>query len=97
MATPEPNDVKHIEVIARGLIIANNALLLCRNVAGGYWYLPGGHVEPGESAAEALSRELVEGRTSGAASNGVSRSMSTVLSKGRSAGMNTTLCSTWNG
>lgn len=60
MATPEPNDVKHIEVIARGLIIANNALLLCRNVAGGYWYLPGGHVEPGESAAEALSRELVE-------------------------------------
>ncbi len=36
------------------------AVLLCRNVKHGYYYLPGGHVEFGESAAEALVREIEE-------------------------------------
>jgi len=51
---------KHIEVIARGVCIRANHLLVCRNVAAGYCYLPGGHVEFGETSKEALSRELVE-------------------------------------
>ncbi len=35
-------------------------MLLCRNVKHGYCYLPGGHVEFGESAAGALAREFLE-------------------------------------
>ena len=35
-------------------------VLLCRNVKHGYCYLPGGHVEFGESAAGALAREFLE-------------------------------------
>ncbi|USO00110.1 MAG: NUDIX domain-containing protein [Phycisphaeraceae bacterium] len=50
----------HIEVIARGAWIERGQVLLCRNVAGEFWYLPGGHVEAGESAADALRREFAE-------------------------------------
>lgn len=50
----------HIELIARGLWIDAGRVLLCRNVERGYYYLPGGHVEPGERAAAALTRELDE-------------------------------------
>jgi ADP-ribose pyrophosphatase YjhB (NUDIX family) len=53
----EPN---HIEIIARGLIQDREWVLLCRDTANGYYYLPGGHVEAGEKAAAALQRELVE-------------------------------------
>ncbi len=35
-------------------------MLVCQNVKHGYCYLPGGHVEPGESAAEACAREFDE-------------------------------------
>lgn len=49
-----------IEVIARGLIQVGSSYLMCRDVEKGYCYLPGGHVEFGESAAAALERELVE-------------------------------------
>lgn len=51
---------KHIEVIARGICIEGGKLLVCVNVAGGYGYLPGGHVEFGESASAALGREMQE-------------------------------------
>lgn len=51
---------KHIEIIARGVWRSGGRILLCRNVAKGYFYLPGGHVEPGETAATALARELLE-------------------------------------
>jgi 8-oxo-dGTP diphosphatase len=51
---------KKIEVIARGLVIRGNEILVCQNVAGGYCYLPGGHVEFGEAAPFALQRELRE-------------------------------------
>jgi ADP-ribose pyrophosphatase YjhB (NUDIX family) len=51
---------KRIEFIARGVHTRGGAVLLCRNVKHGYFYLPGGHVEFGESAAGALARELVE-------------------------------------
>lgn len=50
----------HIEVIARALILYRNRLLVCRNLAAGYCYLPGGHIEFGESAAAAAAREIHE-------------------------------------
>ena len=49
---------QHIEVIARALIEYQGRVLLCRSVEHGYTYLPGGHVEFGESASEAAAREL---------------------------------------
>lgn len=52
---------KHIEVIARGITInGRGEVLLCRNVDKGYYYLPGGHIEFGETAEEALAREYLE-------------------------------------
>ena len=41
------------EIIARIAIFRGQWLLACRNPAAGYYYLPGGHVEFGESAAAA--------------------------------------------
>lgn len=49
-----------IEIIARGALIVGTRVLLCRNVRHGYFYLPGGHVEFGEPAADALQREFAE-------------------------------------
>lgn len=48
------------EVIARGLVFHGEHVLVCRSIAGGYAYLPGGHVEVGERAEEALRREFME-------------------------------------
>ena len=55
---PTPPD--HIEIIARAIITRPGSILLCRNLEKGYFYLPGGHVDPGESAVEACRRELRE-------------------------------------
>ena len=49
-----------IEVIARALVRGPQGVLVCQNLKRGYYYLPGGHVEFGETAAEALRRELLE-------------------------------------
>ncbi|MEQ8768869.1 MAG: NUDIX domain-containing protein [Phycisphaerales bacterium] len=49
-----------IELIARGVYVRGGAVLLCKNVKHGYYYLPGGHVEFGEAAAGALAREIQE-------------------------------------
>jgi len=49
-----------IEVIGRGVLTWGDFILLCRNKAGGYTYLPGGHVEFGEPAAVAVAREFEE-------------------------------------
>lgn len=50
-----------IELIVRGVLRnAAGEILLCRNIRGGYSYLPGGHIEFGEPAAEALIREFLE-------------------------------------
>ena len=49
-----------IEVIARAALFRHDRLLVCWNLSGNYGYLPGGHVEPNESAAAALARELIE-------------------------------------
>lgn len=49
-----------IENIARGVCVVDGHVLLCRPAAGGYTYLPGGHIEFGEKGAEALAREVRE-------------------------------------
>lgn len=49
-----------IEFIARGVMIHGGSILLCRNLKRGYYYLPGGHVEFGERASDALAREIQE-------------------------------------
>ena len=48
------------EIIARGIIIHNSQILLCKNLTEGYYYLPGGHIEKGETSEFALARELGE-------------------------------------
>ncbi|MEL6797848.1 MAG: NUDIX domain-containing protein [Planctomycetota bacterium] len=59
-AQTNPRDHAQPEVIARGLIIEAGKVLVCQNLAKGYSYLPGGHVDPGETAAAALAREFLE-------------------------------------
>jgi ADP-ribose pyrophosphatase YjhB (NUDIX family) len=55
-----PKRSNRIELIARGVIREGLWVLLCRNRKKGYFYLPGGHVEFGEAASTALTRELKE-------------------------------------
>jgi 8-oxo-dGTP pyrophosphatase MutT (NUDIX family) len=50
----------NIHFIARGLLIQGGNIIIC-HVKGKDWYfLPGGHIENGESAKQALLRELKE-------------------------------------
>lgn len=51
---------KKVEIIARGVALRGGRVLLCRDIESGYRFLPGGHVEPGESSEEALAREFEE-------------------------------------
>jgi 8-oxo-dGTP diphosphatase len=59
----EPLELKAIEVVA-GLIVRDRRVLICQRSAAAKfplkWEFPGGKVEPGESPAEALRRELRE-------------------------------------
>lgn len=50
----------NIEIIARGVSWRDDTVLLCQNIEHGHCYLPGGHVEPGETAADACVREYLE-------------------------------------
>lgn len=52
--------MKKIEIIARALILKRNKILLCKTIGDRHYFLPGGHLEFGESARSALSRELKE-------------------------------------
>ena len=49
-----------LEVIARGAWVQAGDILLCRNRRKGNVYLPGGHIEWGEGARAALTREWRE-------------------------------------
>ena len=49
-----------IESIARGVCVRNGKLLLCRAKGGKSTYLPGGHIEFGETGRAALVREMKE-------------------------------------
>ena len=49
-----------IETIARGVAVVDGRLLLCRAKGGATSYLPGGHIEFGETGREALVREVRE-------------------------------------
>ena len=51
---------KEIEILARGVLIRSGHLLLCRNRKKNNFFLPGGHIEFGESASGALRREIRE-------------------------------------
>ena len=48
------------EIIARGLLINNGRVLMCRHIKADYCYLPGGHVEFAEKTQDALVREMME-------------------------------------
>ena len=48
------------ELIARGLLLKQGHALMCRNIKHGYCFLPGGHIDFGEQAADALVREIKE-------------------------------------
>ena len=49
-----------IETIARGVCVKDGKVLLCRGKGLSTTYLPGGHIEFGETGAEALVREIKE-------------------------------------
>ena len=53
-------EVAGIETIARGVCIRDGMLLLCRAKGGSTTYLPGGHIEFGETGRQALVREVKE-------------------------------------
>jgi len=50
----------NVEVIARGVCVADGQLLLCHGRKSSLTYLPGGHIEFRETARQALVREIKE-------------------------------------
>jgi len=54
------NKKENIEVISRAFILIDNKVLLCRMRGEKFYFLPGGRLKFGESAREALSREIKE-------------------------------------
>jgi len=53
-------EISGIETIARGVCVRDGKLLLCRAKGGTTTYLPGGHIEFGETGRQALVREIKE-------------------------------------
>lgn len=51
---------KKIDVLVRTIIGIDGKILVCKKRGKKYYFLPGGHVEFGESAKEALKREIKE-------------------------------------
>ncbi len=52
--------MKNIEIIARGLCIQNEHILVCQHTQKNYFYLPVGHVTFFETTTAALQREWLE-------------------------------------
>jgi len=50
----------NIHFIARGLLIQNENIIICKAKGNDWYFFPGGHIENGESAKNALIRELKE-------------------------------------
>lgn len=51
---------KQIKVLVRAVIEKNGNILVCKRKDKDYYFLPGGHIEFGESAENALKREIKE-------------------------------------
>ena len=60
MDNPGEYELAGIETIARGVCVQNGKVLLCRAKGGASTYLPGGHIEFGETGRQALVREMME-------------------------------------
>ena len=60
MAELKEYELAGIETIARGVCIVDGRLLLCKAKGGSTTYLPGGHIEFGETGRQALVREMQE-------------------------------------
>ncbi|HXH55391.1 MAG TPA: NUDIX domain-containing protein [Gammaproteobacteria bacterium] len=56
------NKKNNIHVLSRAVIIDQNKILLCKtlDLSISFYFLPGGHVEHGESVETSLLRELIE-------------------------------------
>jgi len=54
--------MNNIHVLSRGVIIDQDNILLCKtlDLPISFYFLPGGHVEHGESVEKSLLRELME-------------------------------------
>jgi 8-oxo-dGTP pyrophosphatase MutT (NUDIX family) len=52
--------MSEIEILVRALILRDDSVLLARRIGRVNTFLPGGHVEVGETLEEALLRELSE-------------------------------------
>ncbi len=52
--------MKSIELIVRLVIRKGDRILLCKSNVGGHYYLPGGHVEFGDSLIDTVYKEMKE-------------------------------------
>lgn len=59
IASPETKSRPRPEATVRALVVHQNAVLLVSD-DGGFWYTPGGRIEHGEDAEQAVIRELKE-------------------------------------
>lgn len=48
------------EIVVRGVCCKQGRILVCRSVEHGHAFLPGGHVEDGETVRDGLAREWLE-------------------------------------
>jgi len=52
--------MQKIHLIARGIVISGDHVLLVKETSDRYYFLPGGHIEYNEAARDALIREMKE-------------------------------------